>query len=318
MVGARLALVLGCVALMACGQGPVTDARPSSAPATPLSLGPCRLPVASGDAPVDGHAGDGTVGHGGFVEFPAARFSPDAASMGDYDRQVSHWLPVSRAWVEPDGARYAWGENSVIHVVDAASGGAHDLPVPAPAAVVSFEMEGIYVARIVPGSGAPAQGLALLDAGSGAFHQIVADGTWTAIGGGFAYGQDLDPALAPPPAAASGPAAANRVRRLDLHSGAVSNVASYPGARAQVLGATGTAPLIGVTSGSTYTVFSGTTTVFTGAAADSDPGAPVVIDGSAVWFSSLNASVWHWDGSGRAAVAATLPLRALQVAGGCH
>src|SRR5258708_4768965 len=82
---------------------------------------------------------------------------------------VAHWLPVYRAWVSPDGTRYAWGEyrtasgptTGVVHVVDAATGADHPVNVPAASAVVSFEKEGIYVTRVIPNSGASPGGLTL-------------------------------------------------------------------------------------------------------------------------------------------------------------
>jgi hypothetical protein len=297
---ARLATLLGCVALAACGQLPTTAAQPSNTPATPVSVGPCKLPVASGDAPVDGRAGDGTTGHGGFIQFPAATFTADPASLGDYDLGFTRWVPTFRAWVEPAGAHYAWGENSVVHIVDVAHSADQQVTVPAPSAVVSFETGAIYLARVVPGSGAPTQGLATIDAAGGGYHQIAGDGVWSAIGGGFAYGQDQ-----------------GHVRKLDLHTGAVSDAGAYQGTT-QVLGATATVPLVAVTSGSTYTVYAGTASVFSGAPGDADPVGPVAVDGSVVWFGSRGGAVWRWDGNGSVARVASVPFGAVVIAGGCH
>jgi hypothetical protein len=335
---ARLASLLGCAALAACGPVAPTSSAVAGSPspsasasaATPAEAPPsptptpasCRLPLAAGDAQVDGRPAGGATGHGGFLELPSGAFTADPASLGTYDRAVSRWLPVFRAWVAPDGRRYAWGDPqaSVIHVVDAASGADRAVGVSAPASVVSYEAEGVYVARAVPDSGAPLAGLGLLDPASGAYRAIVADGRWVAVGGGFAFGLDRDPAVAPP--AGDGPGAANRVRRLDLRTGAVAAVGSYPGASAQVLAVYGSEPLIGVTAGAIYSVFlgggAGARTVFTGPTADADPGAPAVVDGATVWFSSRGAAVWRWPGTGRATRVADVPLRGPQVAGGCR
>lgn len=331
---APLWLVVACAALVACGPvaptssavaaSPSPGASPSAAtlpsvPSPTPTPASCRLPIAGGDAPVDGRPGDGMTGHGGFLDLPAGTFSADPASLGSYDRAVSRWLPVAREWVAPDGSRYAFGDPpaGVVHVVDAASGADRTFRVASPMAVVSFESDGVYVAGVVASSGAAPRGLSVLDPGTGAVRQVVADGRWVIVGGGIAYGQDLDPAAAPP--AGGAPGAANRVRRLDLRTGAVTSVASYPGASAQVLGAYGPDPLIGVTAGAIYTVFAGAgTTLFTGPTADADPGAPVVVDGATVWFSSQNAAVWRWTGTGRAMRAADVPLRSLQVAGACR
>jgi len=327
-----LVLLLGCVVLGACGNptatssavpgSPSAPASPNGSPQVPIPTPTpptCRLPIASGDAPVDGVAADGAAGHGGFLDLPAGTFSPDPASLGSYDRAISRWLPVARQWVVPEGIRYAWGDRtaSVVHVIDAASGTDHPVTVPGPSTVIDFETEGVYVARAVPSSGAPQQGLGFIDGGTSAYRQITADGRWLAVGGGFAYGQDLDPAVPGP--TGGPPGAANRVRKLDLRSGAVTTVASYTGASVQVLGVYGTEPLIAATAGAIYTVFVGASTiVFTGSTGDADPGGPVVIDGATVWFSSQNAAVWRWTGSGRATRAADVPLRSLQVAGACR
>jgi hypothetical protein len=293
---APLVLLIGCLALTACGQLPSTAAEPSNAPTTPMSIGPCKLPVASGDAPVDGRSGDGATGKGGFIQFPAGSFTPDPTSLGDYDLGFTRWVPTFRAWVEPDGAHYAWAEGSAIHIVDVASGGDHPVTVSSASIVISYETEGVYVAAT---AGQSTQGLTLIDS-SGGIHPITASGAWSAIGGAAAYGQDQ-----------------GHVRRLELKSGAVSDVGAYQGTT-QVLGATGSAPLVAVTSGGTYTIYSGTSSVFSGAPGDSDPTGPAAIDGSVVWFGSRAGVVWRWDGSGSVARVASVPFGAVVIAGGCH
>jgi hypothetical protein len=151
--------LLGTLVIAGCGAAPTSDAHSAPPPATsgpvaspapsgaPVAPAVCKLPVASGDAPTDGRTGDGTPGHGGFVQFPDGSFMGDPASLGSYDRFVSRWLPASRATVAPDGTRYAWTDGAVLHVVDAANGADHPFTMPAPSAVVSFENEGVYVAR---------------------------------------------------------------------------------------------------------------------------------------------------------------------------
>src|SRR5262245_6664422 len=233
----RLAWALLCLAVAGCTTGPPgsgahagavaspSPARPSPGPSpagaaeasaaataapTPAAGPPlptCRLPVASGDAPVDGSPAHGSAGHGGFVQFPAGTFAADPASLGSYDRALGRWVPVFRAWVSPDGARYAFPEyrtapgpvTGIIHVVDVATGADHPFNVPAPSMPVGFESEGVYVVRVLPNSDAPTQGLAVFDPAGGGLRQVTASGTWYAVGGGGAFGVDLDPGIAPPP-----------------------------------------------------------------------------------------------------------------------
>jgi hypothetical protein len=301
----------------------VTTAPGSAATPAPTPAS-CKLAVASGDAPIDGRTADGSAGHGGFVQIPGGTFSADPASLGTYDRAVSRWLPVIRAAVSPDGTKYAWGDRppvsgpvtGTIHVVDATTSADHPILVPAPSAVVSYESEGVYVTRVIPNSGAPPQGMVLVDPMAGTFHQIIADGTWAVIGGGFAFGQDVDPAVPLPSSA--GPGAANRVRKLDLHTGAVTNVASYPGATVFVVGSSGATPLVGITTGSTYTVSMGASTVFSGGTGPAAPIGTVVVDGSTIWLGSQNGTVYRWQGSGPATSVATTSVSGLQVAGACR
>ena len=282
--------------------------------------------MASGDAPVDGNPGHGSAGHGGFVQFPAATFNADPASLGAYDRVHSKWLPVFRAWVAPDGNHYAYSVNPVgpgpvtgtIHIVDVTTGADRSILVPAPSNVIDYESEGVYVVRVVPSSGAPPSGLTLVDPAAGTFKQIATSGIWTAVGGGFAWGADLDPSIAPP--AGGGPNAANRVRKLDLKTGAAASVAQYPGMSVQVLGVDSVNTIVSAMSGSDYSVarLDGTK-MFIGPVANSNPTAPIVVDGKAIWFSSASGTVWRWDDPALGIhQAATSSLQTAVIAGACR
>jgi hypothetical protein len=177
--------------------------------------------VASGDAPADGNPSHGTKGRGGFLDLSSGTFTTDPNSLASYDLAVGKWLPVPRAWISPDGLRYAYPEYRVgpgpatglIHVVDARTGADRALAVPAPSMPISFEGAGVYIVRVIPNSGAGPQGLAVLDTGSGSVHQLQAGGLWEYVGGNFAFGRDVDASIPPPPA---GPLAANRVNQLNL------------------------------------------------------------------------------------------------------
>jgi hypothetical protein len=285
--------------------------------------------VATGDAPLDGNPAHGARGHGGFVQFPGGTFSIDPASLGTYDRAQSKWLPVPRAWVSPDGGRYAYSVNPVgpggpatgtIHVVDVASGGDRSVVVPSTSNVLSYESEGIYVVHVVPSSGAPSAGLGLVDPASGSFKQITAAGTWSAIGGGYAWGADLDTSIAPPPGEMN---AANRLSKVDLKTGAVSVVARYPGQSVRVLGVGSGQPVLAfgpLPNGPAYSInrLDGIK-MFASDTPSPIPTGPIVTDNGAIWFSSVSGSVWRWDDphQGVHRVAAT-PLQSANVAGTCR
>ena len=202
----RLFALAGFLALAACSAGgngsAVVSPSPTASAASPTpsaSATPagCKLPVASGDAPTDGNPAHGQAGSGGFLTLPGAAFSKDAQSLAAYDSAAAKWLPVPRAWISPDGTHFAWPENraaagpvtGIIHVVEVASGADKPVIVPAPSMPVSYEAGGIFITRIVPNSDAPPQGLSKIDPGNGSFKQVVADGNWTALGGGFAFGR---------------------------------------------------------------------------------------------------------------------------------
>jgi len=333
----RPAIVLMALVLSACSLGgspspnptPTSSSSqtPTSAPsstASPSPIAACRLPVAGGDAPIDGNPAHGSAGHGGFVQFPTATFSADPASQGTYDRARSRWLPVSRAAVSPDGEHYAYTANQPatgpvagsIHVVDVATGTERSIPVPAPSNVLSWESEGIYVVRVIPSSGAPPQGLVLVNPTASTFRQVSADGIWTQIVGGKAWGADLDAGIAPP--AGGGPGAANRVRQLDLATGAASTFASYPGENVSVLGGGGPVPLLAHTTATTYSVVATGGALFSGAIVNSNPTVPLVVDGTVTWFSSFSGAVWRSDSGGPIHQVATTPLTASMVAGACR
>lgn len=326
-----LAALAAALALGACGLGGPPAASPTPTPPSTASPTPhasastsasCRLPVAAGDGPTDGNPAHGTAGHGGFVALPGGTFTADPASLGSYDLAVRKWVPVPRAWISPDGTKYVWPEyrsvtgpaTGIIHVTDAASGADRSLTVPAPSMPVSYESAGVYITRVIPNSDAPAQGLSLLDPASGALKQVIADGSWRAIGTDSAYGVDLD-ASAPPPAQA-GPGAGNRLRSVELATGTPHNLETFPGTNVTILGTQGNLPVLLLLRADRAQVRAGTATLYDQPAADPPPSPPLVIDGSTLWLGGAGA-VWRSVG-GAAFQKITVPLQFSSVAGSCR
>lgn len=276
---------------------PTSAVSPAPTP-TPSAAAACRLPVAGGDAPTDGNPAHGTTGSGGFITFPAGSFTADNQSSGTYDLAARKWLPVRHDWVSPDGTKYAWPEyrrvdgpaTGIIHIVDVASGADRTVNVPAPSMPVSWETSGLYITRVVPNSDAPPQGLSVLDPASGALRQVVNDGVWTQIGSGTAYGMDLDQAAAPPPQ--TGPGGANRVRAVDLGSGAVRNVQTFAGTRVSVAGILGSNPVLILATADRTQVKVGETTLYDQPSSQPGPSPPAIVDGSTLWLSGSQA-VWQ-------------------------
>lgn len=332
LAGAGVALALaGCSIGAAPGAGPAgptpspsvaASATPAPSGTPPPAAAACRLPVAAGDAPLDGNPAHGAAGHGGFLQLPGGSFSADPQSLGSYDLALHKWLPVPRAWVSPDGTKFAWPEyrsapgpaTGIIHVTDAAGGGDHPIAVPSASMPISYEAAGIYVARVVPNSDAPPQGLSLLDPATGALKQVTPDGAWRWVAGGSAYAVDLDPAAAPP--AQAGPGSGNRLRALDLGSGAARNVQTVPGASLQVLGEQGGNLILLVLTADRAQVRVGGATLYDQPAAQPPPASPAVVDGATIWLSGAGAA-WRSIG-GRPFEKIASPLQLTQVAGACR
>ena len=300
----------------ASGSGAATPRASASAAAG------CRLPVASADAPTDGNVAHGAAGHGGFVQLPGGAFTADPQSLGTYDLPFHRWLPVPRAWVSPDGTRYAWPEyrsvtgpaTGIIHVTDAASGADRAFTVPAPSMPVSYETAGVYITHVIPNSDAPAQGLSLLNPASGALKQVVADGSWRALGTDTAYTVDLDSSAAPP--AEPGPGAGNRLRSLDLATGTAHNVQTFPATNVTILGTQGNVPVLLLQTTDRAQVKAGTASLYDQPANQPPPAAPLVVDGTTLWLSGAGA-VWRSTAGGTFAKLA-VPLQFAVVAGACR
>jgi hypothetical protein len=302
----------------------IPPTNPAQSPASPQAALACNLPVASADAPLDGTATHGATGHGGFVNVLSGGFSPDASSLGSFDRQLHRWLPVSPQWVSPDGTRYAYPEfigsprprTGAIHVVDVTSGRDRAVAVPAPSTIVRFGTNGIYIAGVHPYSDAPATGLSLLDPGSGAVRQLIGQGTWTLTDEVSAWGVAQAPGVAPAPQTGPGNAG-NRVVRLNLERGAVEDFFTSSGNNVELLGLDFEGrPLVRVVSGTTMTLRYGERT-YAAPVAGANPAGPVVSESDRTWFGSGNGAIWLYEKGRELRQVASLAMGSVQVAGGC-
>jgi hypothetical protein len=307
------------------GSAPTPAASATTlATATPSKSASCKLPVASGDAPTDGNPAHGQAGSGGFLGLPGGAFTKDPQSLAAYDSAVSKWLPVPRAWISPDGTHYVWPENQpgggpvtgIIHVVEIATGADKTFYVPAPSMPVSYEASGVFVTRIVPSSDAPPQGLSKLDPGTGDFKQLAADGNWAALGGGFAFGGDVDKSVAQPPAAGPGELF-NRVRKLELATGNVTPLQSYAGSSVRVLGVIGINPIVGIHAANGHFQVQVPAVIYDKVSGQSDPTDPIVVDGTTVWFSGQQ-GIFKWNGSGQLSDPIPVPVPLAIPVGACR
>ena len=261
---------------------------------------------------------------------PEGTFTPDPQSLLTYDWAFSKWLPVPRAWVSPDGRRYAYSEyaaaggqaTSAVHIVDVATGADRALRPPAPSTPISFQNEGLYIGRAVLDSDSPPQGLGVLDPVAGDVRQIVSDGHWTLVAPPVAWGVDIDSSIAPPRGGGLG--AGNRLRQLNLSGGTAVTALTLPGSSIELIGLDGSgAPVVGVTEGSTYRVaafsaFAGLEEWFSGPIADDNPAGPMAGAGARTWLSSGTSAVWEKSPGSPLRMIATVPLQHPAVGGVCR
>ena len=197
-----------------------------------------------------------------------ATLSPSGAAL-TYDAAFARWLPVPKASVSPDGARYAYVDaiagvplpTSRVHIVDVQTGADHIVVFPGAglaqrtqylAGVVAFSKQGIYLSLYGSneGSGLDTGKLWLMDPDRGTIRKVsdqssseqgwlvTDDYAWT-------FASTLEASPVPSDGGSIQPSA-NRLVRLDLKTGQLTlwwvdtdyEPVSSPGA-ATVLGVMG-------------------------------------------------------------------------------
>jgi len=282
--------------------GPIPpDGGPASAaypPFYPPSSGPsgtdfvpalslsCRLPVYAGPP-----------GSGGFIVFPGGTFVADPTSSVSlpagapspapgygygltgltYDGAFSKWLPVPRAWVSPDGSRYAYTSGNSLYVQDVNDATNTALDTTHAWTIVAVLADGVYA------SVTNTPGLWLLPY-SGSPHQIASTGFWQAADNGAAYGTTTS---AVPQGASSS------VIKLDLATGAISDWFGRTNSQASIVGFDSQGhPIVQVSYTSSGSEWWLTTAPSTGVPLGGSSGyygeptfqGPPVGDGHGIWF----------------------------------
>lgn len=220
IVGVLAGLVLG--HRLSLGQGPPATSGPGVA-----RVGfSCRLPVA------------GAVGGaGGFVHFPAAKFSDDPRSQVTYSG--SRWLSSGEV-PSPDGSAYAVAQFSqpggvpFSTIIVAGPAGRRTAWVGAGYAnLVSYTASSIYFMRVEAAPGALPALWSVDPSGSSPASKVSVQASpgapawqdWRWVNGGAAWGLS-----------AATPGVPQTLTRLDLATGAVSVWLRQPGASVSVLG----------------------------------------------------------------------------------
>jgi hypothetical protein len=189
---------LAVVFLVAACSGPSSDNPPPSsqlASRTP-PVQSCQVPIAWNH---------GSESHRAFVTYPGGHIDEIGQTNGDvYDAQYKRWVQGPQELISPDGSSYTYwsfASNSfgTIHVVNVVSG--VDRIVYDGAAnyyPIAFAGDGIYVLHAINIKQNAFDGLFRLDPAGGTpvpvrGADLLPQARWTLIGGGSAWGWDLQP-----------------------------------------------------------------------------------------------------------------------------
>ncbi|HKA12084.1 MAG TPA: hypothetical protein VKI99_16610 [Candidatus Dormibacteraeota bacterium] len=153
-----------------------------------------------------------------------------------YDAAQRRWLPVGRQSVSPDGSQYAYVKpfTTTIHVVTVATGQESGYLVPrGPWHILDFTAEGLYLNQEWEGVGT---GLWKLDLRTSGLRKVLSDRTVTFVTTETAWVWDVDPSAPASFSAFAGASVPNRISRLDLRSGALTNWVTTVDAVPNVIG----------------------------------------------------------------------------------
>lgn len=249
-----MAMVAGLVHLRAgsgsssvAATGPSVDARLI----TPISYR-CSLPLVSGSS-------------GGFLTFPDGRFVTDGTynsrSGQTWDAVLGRWLPVSAQWISADGRSYAYAQNttgapgqsgtSAIRVVDIASGRDREVWHGEGSSNLVGWAGGVYFTRNQAGPGTLGSGtgpqLWSVDPAGGSARAITPQPPPAGAGppvpyfgqvrGGFGWATAVSQVPpSPSPGAGSRYLGPDRLLRLDLRDGSVTQQFNQSGTQVSIAG----------------------------------------------------------------------------------
>ena len=248
-------LAASVLVLAGCSIGSAGPYHPSGARATTPGVAitgagraSCRVPFVSSDSTgVTAYwmAQDGTVS-----EDPTGRFGRRSDNFYQsattpvlvgpnplyYDSALHRWLPAGRESVSPDGSQYAYVKpfTTTVQVVTVATGQESSYLVPrGPWHILDFTAEGLYLNQEWEGVGA---GLWRLDLRTTQLRKVLSDPTVTFVTDETAWVWDVDPSAPASFSAFAGANMPNRISRLDLRSGVLTNWVTTADAVPNVIG----------------------------------------------------------------------------------
>jgi hypothetical protein len=307
--------------LAACSSQPT--GQPHNLP-TPSSSS-CRLAIISGSP-----GQTGAPLHQGFLTIPGETFTPATAAADGkwvYSQQLSRWVAGPAPAFSADGSSYAYIEgdkdSSRLHVVDLKTTKDRVLAEGGPWRISGFQQDAVYVMKVAYsqtvafGEMTFGKGLWRVPLDAGAPVQLTFDSrNWPLVSGGFAWGDGFTTNISGSP---------NEILRLDLRT-KQTQTWFEPGKRSYVLAIDSSgAPLITADADvhELWRVASPDNPVKLSSATRSEmgPGAPAVVDGSVVWFSSWSMTrewgIYRYSAAKGVELVARFSDRPVWVAGPC-
>jgi hypothetical protein len=173
----------------------------------------------------------GSESHRAFVTYPGGHLDEVGQTSGDvYDAQYQRWVQGPQELISPDGSRYTYWSYltnpiGAIHVVEVVSGADRIIYDGATNYwPIAFASDGIYVLHAINIKQNAFEGLFRLDPAGGTpvpvrGSELLPRATWTLIGGGSAWGWDLQPGTQQ---------FVFRIHQLDLATGTITDWLNEP------------------------------------------------------------------------------------------
>ena len=266
---------------------PATPSGPTDLPVTQVGFS-CRLP-----AVVTSGGGDSVSYQGGFIEFPATTFVPDANGVITagpsqpevstqarpvlsgvpqdgptfYDAALHRWVPVSSVQASPDGSSYAYVSNpaglrAAFHIVDIATATQKTFTVAVPnvgsangVQVMDYDGSGVFF--VVTQVQADPVGVWRLDARTGNVTALARVANVMAVRAGYAWAGVLDPHDPNPPTGSASGSLFNSLVEVNLSNSAQTPWYYTPGRSQTLLGLASSRIVINIADAPDFPPFGG-------------------------------------------------------------
>jgi len=160
----------------------------------------------------------------------------EAASGLSFSASAQKWLPVRREWATPAGDQYLYIDSQhELELVNVGTGTGTPLEQAAGLILIGVDAGNAYLANADGSVPAGVSGLIAVPLDGTAAHTLATTGSWTVIGGGWAWGTETAGNLVPTLLSGT-PPPGNVLEGLNLTDGTVTTVLTRADAAFQVLG----------------------------------------------------------------------------------